>query len=162
MKRINNDSPRCFLETIVGTPICLQLFWISVVVLVIAPQVGHAFTLRQLVDGYKQNDPVILLSECLVENGKAMLVVSPSKDIWFYEFEDDGQYTNSGKIEFNEAGFELKQGLGGIFSRERMRRIVVALMATSFELLTRDQFDKLMVSKPKTKCPDIKPSDVYK
>ena len=146
-----------------GCCVCSNSILLAVVILAVAPAVGQVVTLpgvtlQRIVDSYK-TDPFVLYSECSVENGKAILIVAPAKDVWFYEF-DEGELLNSGQVEFTTDGVVVKASFGGFFSQARMSRIVAALVRAPFELLTRGQFEKMITSKPNSKCPEVKPSDL--
>lgn len=140
-----------------------RLFPILLVIALVDGRPARAQSLRGLMEGYKRVDAFLLYSECATDDGKAILVITPqSNEVWFYEFFHDGQYKNSAEIKITQKGFELQQGLGGIFTRERMRIIMSELMKSQFELLTLDQFNKIVASNPTRKCPEVKPTDVYK
>lgn len=149
-----------------------ELGWVIIVILLVKPCLGNTqtlpevagptLTLRELVDGYKRDQSAILYSQCSVEDGKGLLVVSPKlNEIWYYEFRR-GWHVNSVQVVIKDNGFDFTYGLGGIYSRERMRHIIQALLRTPFEFLMPDQLDRMLTSKSSPKCPELDPNELYR
>ncbi len=150
----------------------LRLGWMTIAILLASPGLGKdqtlprksepTLSLQELVDSYKKTQSELLYNECSVENGKALLVVSPKNhEIWYYEF-IKGWHVNSAKIVITGNDFKLTYGFGGIYSQERMRRITEALMKSSFVLLLPDKIDGMLTSKPTNKCPELDPRELYR